>query len=78
MESAKNAQEATSGRLQITCTLDLTLTLLYLGHICNFPRNTAKFISKVPLLPEESDILVMFRKGVDAHSNAEIYQDFCV
>lgn len=50
----------------------------YTGHICNFPRNTAKFISKVPLLPEECDILVMRRKGVDAHSNTEIYQDFRV
>ena len=50
----------------------------YTGHICNFPRNTAKFISKLPLLPEECDIIVMRRTGVDAHTNAEIYQDFRV
>jgi hypothetical protein len=50
----------------------------YTGHICNFPRNTAKFISKLPLLPEECDIIVMRRTGVDAHTNAETYQDFQV
>ena len=50
----------------------------YTGLICNFPRNQSMFIHKVPLLPEECDVIIMRRKGVDAQTNAEIYQDFQV
>ena len=50
----------------------------YTGHIYNFPRNQSTFVHQVPLLPEECDVIIMRRKGVDAHANAEIYQDFRV
>jgi ATP-dependent DNA helicase PIF1 len=50
----------------------------YTGHTCNFPRETAVFHNKVPLLPEECDIIIMRRTGVEAGTNETIYQDFRV
>ena len=30
----------------------------YTGHICNFPHETAVFHTKLPLLPDECDIIM--------------------
>jgi hypothetical protein len=48
----------------------------YTGHICNFPRENAVFHAKVPLLPEECDIMIMRRTGVQVGNDEAIYQDF--
>jgi hypothetical protein len=50
----------------------------YSGHCCNFSRDNAVFQSKVRLLPEECDVIIMRRTGVDVEKNAAIYQDFRV
>jgi hypothetical protein len=50
----------------------------YTGHTCNFPRETAVFHAKVPLLPEECDIIIMHHTGVEAGTDEAIYQDFRV
>ena len=50
----------------------------YTGHTCNFPRENAVFHAKVPLLPEECDIIIMRRTGVEVGTDAAIYQDFRV
>jgi hypothetical protein len=50
----------------------------YTGHTCNFPRENAVFHGKVPLLPEECDIIIMCRTGVEAGTDEVIYQDFRV
>ena len=50
----------------------------YTGHTCNFPRENAIFHAKVPLLPEECDIIIMCHTGVEARSDDPIYQDFRV
>src|SRR6202047_4147949 len=50
----------------------------YTGHTCNFPRENAVFHSKVPLLPEECDIIIMRRSGAEVGTDATIYQDFRV
>ncbi|KAJ7319125.1 hypothetical protein DFH08DRAFT_714100 [Mycena albidolilacea] len=39
----------------------------YSGHCCNFARDTAVFHNKLPLLPEECDVIIM-----------QVYQDFRV
>lgn len=33
----------------------------YRGHVCNFPRDTAVFHNRVPLLPEECEVIVFRR-----------------
>ena len=48
----------------------------YTGHTCNFPRENAVFHAKVPLLPEECDIIIMCCTGVEVGTNAAIHQDF--
>ncbi|KAF8195724.1 hypothetical protein K438DRAFT_1587127, partial [Mycena galopus ATCC 62051] len=50
----------------------------YSGHCCNFARDTAIFHNKVPLLPEECDVIIMRRTGVEPGSNEDIHQDFRV
>ncbi|KAJ7040144.1 hypothetical protein C8F04DRAFT_948875, partial [Mycena alexandri] len=50
----------------------------YSGHCCNFVRDTAVFHNKVPLLPEECDIIIMRRTGQDAVTNEDVHQDFRV
>ncbi|KAJ6578932.1 hypothetical protein B0H10DRAFT_2343751 [Mycena sp. CBHHK59/15] len=50
----------------------------YSGHCCNFARETAVFHNKVPLLPEECDVIIMWRTGVEPGTNEDIYQDFRV
>jgi hypothetical protein len=50
----------------------------YTGHTCNFPRENAIFHAKVPLLPEECDIIIMRRTGAEVGTDATIYQDFRV
>ncbi|KIM91794.1 hypothetical protein PILCRDRAFT_58064 [Piloderma croceum F 1598] len=50
----------------------------YTGHTCNFPRENAIFHAKVPLLPEECDIIIMWRTGVQVGNDEAIYQDFRV
>jgi len=49
----------------------------YTGHTCNFPRENAVFHAKVPLLPEQCDVIVMRRTGID-EQNEQIFQDFRV
>jgi hypothetical protein len=48
----------------------------YSGHCCNFIRDNAVFHNKVPLLPEECDVIVMRRTGLDPASNEDVHQDF--
>lgn len=43
-----------------------------------FPSENAIFHVKVPLLPEECDIIIMRRTGVEAGTDEAIYQDFRV
>ncbi|KAJ7811317.1 hypothetical protein B0H13DRAFT_1492448, partial [Mycena leptocephala] len=50
----------------------------YSGHCCNFSRDTAVFRNKVPLLPEECDIIIMRRTGLNPATDDEIHQDFRV
>lgn len=50
----------------------------YTGHTCNFPRDTAVFHAKVPLLPQEVDVIIMRRSGVQGENNEAIHQDFRV
>jgi hypothetical protein len=50
----------------------------YSGHCCNFARDTAVFHDKVPLLPEECDIIIMRRTGLNPATEEEIHQDFRV
>ncbi|KAJ7929788.1 hypothetical protein B0H13DRAFT_1507614, partial [Mycena leptocephala] len=50
----------------------------YSGHCCNFPRDTAVFHQKVPLLPQECDVIIMRRTGTDPVTNEDIHQDFRV
>src|SRR6266516_7396708 len=49
----------------------------YTGHTCNFPRENAVFHARVPLLPEQCDIIIMRRTGID-EQNEQIFQDFRV
>ncbi|KAK7000858.1 hypothetical protein R3P38DRAFT_1816926 [Favolaschia claudopus] len=50
----------------------------YSGHCCNFVRDTAVTHNKLPLLPQECDVIVMRRRGVDQTTNEDIHQDFRV
>lgn len=50
----------------------------YTGHTCNFPHENAIFHAKVPLLPEECDIIIMCRTGAEVGTDAIVYQDFRV
>jgi ATP-dependent DNA helicase PIF1 len=50
----------------------------YTGHTCNFPRETAVFHSKVPLLPEQCDVIIMRHTGLDNQNEEQIFQDFRV
>ncbi|KAJ7736399.1 hypothetical protein B0H14DRAFT_2408352 [Mycena olivaceomarginata] len=50
----------------------------YSGHCCNFVRETAVIHNKVPLLPEECDVIIMQRTGVDPVTNEDVHQDFRV
>ena len=50
----------------------------YTGHTCNFPGENAVFHAKVPLLPEECDIIIMHRTAVEVGTDEAIYQDFRV
>ncbi len=50
----------------------------YTGHTCNFPRENAVFHTKVPLLPEQCDVIIMRRAGLDMQNEEQIFQDFRV
>jgi len=50
----------------------------YKGHICNFSKDVASFHRRLPLLPEECDIVVLCWKGFDKITNRDIFEDFCV
>src|SRR6266487_1807910 len=50
----------------------------YTGHTCNFPQENAVFHSKVPLLPEKCDIIIMRCTGLDTQNEEQIFQDFRV
>ena len=50
----------------------------YTGHICNFPRENAVMVAKVPLLPEDCDIIIMRRAGTNNVTNEQIFRDFRV
>ncbi|KAK7037004.1 hypothetical protein R3P38DRAFT_2444736, partial [Favolaschia claudopus] len=45
---------------------------------CNFARDTAVTHNKLPLLPEECDVIIMRRTGVDETTHEDIHQDFRV
>ncbi|KAJ7690466.1 hypothetical protein B0H17DRAFT_878604, partial [Mycena rosella] len=48
----------------------------YSGHCCNFARDNAIMHKKVPLLPEECDVIVMQRKGVDPATNEDKWLEY--
>lgn len=50
----------------------------YTGHTCNFPRENAVFYTKVPLLPEECDFIIMCHTTANAEDNDRVFQDFWV
>ncbi|KAJ7047992.1 hypothetical protein C8F01DRAFT_1009287 [Mycena amicta] len=51
----------------------------YRRHVCNFPRDTSVFHNRVPLLPEECDIIVFRRKGsVEGDEGDKIKENFRV
>ncbi|THU91614.1 hypothetical protein K435DRAFT_636221, partial [Dendrothele bispora CBS 962.96] len=50
----------------------------YTSHISNFPRETAVFHAKVPILPEQVDVIIMHRKGQASTLNLALTEDFCV
>jgi hypothetical protein len=47
----------------------------YKGHTCNFPQENAIFHARVPLIPEECDIIVLHRIGTESNKDV-VYQDF--
>ena len=49
----------------------------YTGHICNFLKDNAQFYNRVPVLPENVEIILMKRGDVDI-ANESKYRDFCV
>ncbi|KAJ7302069.1 hypothetical protein DFH08DRAFT_723543 [Mycena albidolilacea] len=51
----------------------------YSGHCCNFACDTAVFHhNKLLLLPEECDVIIMRRTGLNPATDEEVYQDFRV
>ncbi len=50
----------------------------YTGHTCKFSRENAILHAKVPLLPEDCDIIIMRCAGLDEITSEAIYQDFRV
>ncbi|KAJ7869271.1 hypothetical protein B0H14DRAFT_2346110, partial [Mycena olivaceomarginata] len=48
----------------------------YRGHICNFPRDSAVLHQRVPLLPEECEILIFRRSGTT--NGQQVNEDFRV
>src|SRR6266487_3688405 len=50
----------------------------YTGHTCNFPWENAVFHTKVPLLPEQCDVIIMCRAGLDMQNEEQVFQDFRV
>ncbi|KAF8641969.1 hypothetical protein AX14_009816, partial [Amanita brunnescens Koide BX004] len=49
----------------------------YTGHICNFLKDNAQFYNRVPLLPENVEIILMKRGDVDT-ANQSTYREFRV
>ena len=49
----------------------------YTGHICNFLKDNAQFYNRVPVLPENVEIILMKRGDVDI-ANESKYRDFRV
>ncbi|THU93737.1 hypothetical protein K435DRAFT_636492, partial [Dendrothele bispora CBS 962.96] len=50
----------------------------YTGHTCNFTCENAVFHAKVPLLPEQCEIMIMRQKGQGSTVNLAATQDFRV
>ncbi|KZT34517.1 hypothetical protein SISSUDRAFT_1065241 [Sistotremastrum suecicum HHB10207 ss-3] len=50
----------------------------YTGHCCNFPRDVATVHTRLPLLPEECDVIVFRQKGVSVDTNEQAFRDFRV
>ncbi|KAJ7198215.1 hypothetical protein B0H12DRAFT_1081599 [Mycena haematopus] len=48
----------------------------YRGHICNFPRDSAILHKRVPLLPEECEIIIFRRAGTT--NGEQVNEDFQV
>ncbi|KAK6988989.1 hypothetical protein R3P38DRAFT_2413215, partial [Favolaschia claudopus] len=48
----------------------------YRGHICNFPRDSAVLHNRVPLLPEECEIIIFRRSGTS--DGQQVNEDFQV
>ncbi|KAK7019330.1 hypothetical protein R3P38DRAFT_2714460, partial [Favolaschia claudopus] len=48
----------------------------YRGHICNFPRDSAVLHNRVPLLPEECEIIIFRRSGTAG--GQQVNEDFRV
>ena len=49
----------------------------YRGHVCNFPRDTALFHQRVPLLPEDCEIVIL-RRSIQNANQPELLEDFRV
>jgi ATP-dependent DNA helicase PIF1 len=49
----------------------------YAGHCCNFIRDTAKIVTKVPLLPEDIDILIIRPKDQESNDQLSLASSDC-
>jgi hypothetical protein len=50
----------------------------YTGHVCNFARDTERFVTRLPLLPEECDIIILRRTATGQQADELPYEDFRV
>jgi hypothetical protein len=50
----------------------------YTGHVCNFARDTERFVTRLPLLPEECDIIILRRAATGQQADELPYEDFRV
>ncbi|KAH8113610.1 hypothetical protein DFH11DRAFT_1510041, partial [Phellopilus nigrolimitatus] len=50
----------------------------YAGHCVNFARDVETLHQRVPLLPEDCDIIILRRSGMDDTINQEIHNEFRV
>ena len=50
----------------------------YTWHTCNFPQEISVFHHRLPLLPEDCNIIIIHHAGLEHVTNLAIYQDFHV
>jgi hypothetical protein len=50
----------------------------YSGHVCNFARDVGTMATKLPLLPEECDVVILRRRATGDAPDELPYEDFRV